>query len=986
MLQEVASRKLERGGNVPTDRAAYHLDAAATTHVARILRNMYSRPVEAVVREYLANAVDAQVLHQQPIEDIVVELPTPEFPTFSVQDTGPGLSREDTEKYLLGFGSSGQEKRESNQFVGGFGIGCKCGFAVTDQFFYVIRHGGLERRWRCYLDESDTGMAELVHEEPTKERTGIKVEIPVKEGQVNEYVSAFVRVAWLLRPIVTVARGLRPITSQPWVTQARDLVRMGYTSAIAFTNAMDFKETWNWLLKYMDLPEFWRGKFTLNGLDVKWTWIQTGTVIQGVMRKSQAAWVKLGWQLYPISLSSITGSLKPEGSGIELFESTLSANNGGSWILEVPIGTFALSPTREDLQYSIHTQKMLAGALNALVMDWLTVAKNEISTYASNLKTVSDYSTLSTSGLGDKLVWVLKVLKRNGGWSHRGNTTKAIDHDITTLATWKLPESGLLCDVRLDVRSDIDDNQTVRPWLVWRKDRAVTEFGRGISYFAKIKWHSRHGRSNPDYMRLDYAIRAEDFIDNAAVWRNDAEFRTSDKEILVVCCTPEEHLEIISKSSLAKRYPALLLSFGNDLAESLGILKLGPKVPDLVGERKEGWWCSGNRRRRILLAWFVQSTALELETKHAWLQGLKIVDFKDLKAAYKVAHKRIPKTAIDPATGAVVAVPTALRAPPRPLDSQKYCMAKFDGVIDVVKLRDASARPYIRTCRGAEFWPTPDGSVARSYIDVNIVNSEFPTMAKVLDPKACGILETRAESRTTPNPDRYGNWVPLQDWFFEKLEARAKAHGISEAHMARLVDLLHNKSLLFPSGRNTDYVATIDGLNNWDGQFNKEMRALYLWLRANVTCDFGLGVLDTWSQQYDFEEPGTWDMMQELIAIQTCLRTKDGWLDMPRKSNWAIAYGDAMKTLLKTRQDARYPADVARAFKQSGVFEYKQAAESIKKLNSMMNEMFHDLAWCPIACDSAKKLLWEPYCRRTWLVFEAAWSLRPCPVIPALPK
>jgi len=90
---------------------------------------MYQDPVWAVVREYIANGLDADIT-----KNIQVSLPSRDCCEFVVQDFGPGLNKDDMLALLTGYGMS--NKRGDNLKIGGFGIGSKCGLAYTNSFTY----------------------------------------------------------------------------------------------------------------------------------------------------------------------------------------------------------------------------------------------------------------------------------------------------------------------------------------------------------------------------------------------------------------------------------------------------------------------------------------------------------------------------------------------------------------------------------------------------------------------------------------------------------------------------------------------------------------------------------------------------------------------------------------------------------------------------------------------------------------------------------
>ena len=70
------------------------IDAEDMRYVASLLRNNYSNPALAVVREISANAIDAN-LEAGTTRPIEIKLPTALNPSFEVRDFGGGLSQEE---------------------------------------------------------------------------------------------------------------------------------------------------------------------------------------------------------------------------------------------------------------------------------------------------------------------------------------------------------------------------------------------------------------------------------------------------------------------------------------------------------------------------------------------------------------------------------------------------------------------------------------------------------------------------------------------------------------------------------------------------------------------------------------------------------------------------------------------------------------------------------------------------------------------------
>ena len=115
------------------------IDAEDMRYVASLLRNNYSNPTLAVVREISANALDAN-MEANVTRKVEVAVPSRLNPTFSVRDFGGGLSQDEVFNLYSKYGKS--TKRNSNNYIGAFGIGKFAPLSYGNNFTCVSYHGG----------------------------------------------------------------------------------------------------------------------------------------------------------------------------------------------------------------------------------------------------------------------------------------------------------------------------------------------------------------------------------------------------------------------------------------------------------------------------------------------------------------------------------------------------------------------------------------------------------------------------------------------------------------------------------------------------------------------------------------------------------------------------------------------------------------------------------------------------------------------------
>ena len=113
-------------------------------------RDLYTRPVEAALREVLINAVDAHIEANQ-TKPVELNLPTWSNPIFEVRDFGKGMSHDEVMSIYLDYGKS--TRRGDNLRHGGLGLGTKAPLAYVDAFTVVSHHAGERREYLIFYNE-----------------------------------------------------------------------------------------------------------------------------------------------------------------------------------------------------------------------------------------------------------------------------------------------------------------------------------------------------------------------------------------------------------------------------------------------------------------------------------------------------------------------------------------------------------------------------------------------------------------------------------------------------------------------------------------------------------------------------------------------------------------------------------------------------------------------------------------------------------------
>jgi hypothetical protein len=165
--------------------------------------NLYQNKILAVIREISCNAADAHKFVGKDTSGIRIHLPTFGEPWFSVRDFGPGLPQSEVmQLYTTYFQST---KDQSDDLIGGFGLGSKSPFAVTDQFTVTSWHGGFCSEYVMYKD-AGLPRVNMIRSTPSNEPTGMLIQVPTsRDFSTYQHEAGNFFKWWDHRPTITPA-------------------------------------------------------------------------------------------------------------------------------------------------------------------------------------------------------------------------------------------------------------------------------------------------------------------------------------------------------------------------------------------------------------------------------------------------------------------------------------------------------------------------------------------------------------------------------------------------------------------------------------------------------------------------------------------------------------------------------------------------------------------------------------------------------------
>lgn len=187
-----------------------HFDIPASGKAFKsLIDNIYSRKIEAPIRELSTNAWDA---HREAgiDEPFRMKLPTKFDPLFMVRDYGLGM----THDFIMGTGEHAgggfkslfaSTKDQENVSVGMKGLGSKSPFAYTDSFILRVFSGETVRTYSTYLGENGIPQLAYQGESASTDRRGVAVQFPVQMKDIDAFYDSATRV---LKGFDTLPEGL----------------------------------------------------------------------------------------------------------------------------------------------------------------------------------------------------------------------------------------------------------------------------------------------------------------------------------------------------------------------------------------------------------------------------------------------------------------------------------------------------------------------------------------------------------------------------------------------------------------------------------------------------------------------------------------------------------------------------------------------------------------------------------------------------------
>ncbi len=141
---------------------------------------LYANKVRAIIREYSCNAVDSHVEAGNADTPFDIHLPNSLEPWFAVRDYGVGLDEQQVRNIFTTYFES--TKTETDDLIGGLGLGSKSAFSYTDNFTIVAIKNGTKRVYTAFINEQGVPSIAPMGEEASDEPAGVEIRFAVEDS------------------------------------------------------------------------------------------------------------------------------------------------------------------------------------------------------------------------------------------------------------------------------------------------------------------------------------------------------------------------------------------------------------------------------------------------------------------------------------------------------------------------------------------------------------------------------------------------------------------------------------------------------------------------------------------------------------------------------------------------------------------------------------------------------------------------------------
>lgn len=156
------------------------IDATSLSFILELLsKNFYSNPIGSICREITSNCFDSHI-EANVDEPVIIKIDEDEEGEFiSFTDVGVGLTPDRIKNIYMKYFTS--TKRDTNDQIGGFGLGSKTPLAYQDYFYIITVVNNIKYSY-LFSKGSSLPTLDLLCEEEIEQRNGTEIKIYIKNN------------------------------------------------------------------------------------------------------------------------------------------------------------------------------------------------------------------------------------------------------------------------------------------------------------------------------------------------------------------------------------------------------------------------------------------------------------------------------------------------------------------------------------------------------------------------------------------------------------------------------------------------------------------------------------------------------------------------------------------------------------------------------------------------------------------------------------
>lgn len=446
MRLNIQQQNVISGGATPIEKTEYK--TTSNSKIVQILTSgLYLRPKHAIVRELCTNALDSHILAGKADVPFEVTLPNIVNPWLIVRDFGVSMSK-DTMFNIYGvLGES--TKTDGNGQIGGWGLGGKSPMAYHHTFFITTYKDNVRRIYQSSCLSASNPL-ELVLEGPFEAPDGVEVKVPIQEKDFNSFVAA--------------------AQSELAAFDVKPIIKGGYELQYSYDLSQGQA-----LEATLDIPN------DAGVLETQKVNLQYHTV-----NKSEYIYIRMGCVVYPVSTSS------------EYSNQFGKIINDIRWyypfsgvMFDLPVDAVDIKPSREDLDYTDRTVKVILDILNT----YKKHTKKDILSFVWSLRKLPIYEALQTLyNCTEKYKeYILKkygrILTPSGKYTPYGLFAKKYSNFIYSLFLEEFSKTEF-CNLKIfsSLEGKITKNKIANFSVGLNADNAITVIERIPRYFQKTTY------------------------------------------------------------------------------------------------------------------------------------------------------------------------------------------------------------------------------------------------------------------------------------------------------------------------------------------------------------------------------------------------------------------------------------------------------------------------------------------------------------------